>query len=137
MFGPRQRSDLAIYKFVKAITQKKPVELYGQGDTARDYTYITDIIDGIYKAMNFITKHSGVYLILNLGNSTPVALLDLVKVIYQKLDTTPLIEYKPMQPGDVEITYADITMAREVINYHPQISLEEGISKFIDWYKKS
>lgn len=137
VFGPRQRSDLAIYKFVKAITQKKHIELYGQGDTARDYTYITDIIDGIYKAMHFITTHSGVYLILNLGNSTPVTLIDLVKVIYKKLDTIPLIEYKPMQPGDVEITYADITMARKVINYYPQISLEEGISKFIDWYNKS
>jgi nucleoside-diphosphate-sugar epimerase len=136
VYGPRQRSDLAIHKFVKAITEKKPVELYGLGDTARDYTYITDIVDGIFKAMHFVMNNNDVYLTLNLGNSTPVKLIDLVNVIYQELESEPYIEYKSMQPGDVEITYADITKAKEILNYHPQTSLKNGISKFSEWYRQ-
>lgn len=136
VYGPRQRNDLAIHKFVKAIINGDSIQLYGKGNTARDYTYITDIIEGIYKAMQFVINHSNVYLTLNLGNSTPVKLIDLVDIISQKLGTPHSVEYMPMQPGDVDITYADISKAKEIINYHPHVSLESGISNFIEWYQQ-
>lgn len=134
VYGPRQRPDLAIHKFVKSICNNKPVEIYGDGNTARDYTYISDIVQGFYNAINFIRKNNNVYLTLNLGNSSPVKLIDLVNIIYKKLNKQPILIHKPMQTGDVNMTYADITQAQNLINYQPQTDIEKGIEGFIKWY---
>ena len=135
VYGPRQRPDLAIHKFVKAILSNNPVEIYGEGNTARDYTYVSDIVQGFSNAIDFIEAHRNIYLTLNLGNNRPFMLTDLVNLIYKKLDKQPMIIYKPMQAGDVDITYADITQAQKFINYRPIINMEEGIENFIAWYQ--
>ncbi len=137
VYGPRQRPDLAIHKFVKYILNNKPVTIYGEGNTARDYTFVTDIVQGFCDAIDFIRKNHDVYLTLNLGNNNPVILLDLVNIIYKKLNRQPVLIYKPMQPGDVDITYADITQAKNIIGYQPKINIEEGIESFINWYQLS
>ena len=135
VYGPRQRPDLAIHKFVKSILNDKPVEIYGEGNTARDYTFVSDIVQGFYNSIIFILQNKDIYLTLNLGNNNPVMLVDLVNIIYKKLDKQPRLVYKPMQPGDVDITFADITQARNIINYQPKVGLEEGIESFINWYQ--
>lgn len=136
VYGPRQRPDLAIHKFVRSVLNDEPIEIYGDGSMARDYTYISDTVRGFSKALNFILENNNIYLTLNLGNSSPVALSDLVKIIYKKLNREPELVYKPMKAGDVDITYADITRARDLINYHPEVSLEKGIENFINWYQQ-
>jgi UDP-glucuronate 4-epimerase len=135
VYGPRQRPDLAIHKFVKSILNGTPVEIYGEGNTARDYTFISDIVQGFYNALNFIMQTKHVYLTLNLGNNNPVLLIDLVNIIYKKLDKKPALIYKPMQAGDVDVTFADITRARNIINYQPKVGLEQGINSFIEWFQ--
>lgn len=134
VYGPRQRPDLAIHKFVKSILKDKPVEIYGRGNTARDYTFVSDIVKGFSNALNFILENENIYLTLNLGNNKPVVLTELVELIYKKLDKKPLLIHKPMQPGDADITCADIRLAGELIGYEPLISIEDGIESFIKWY---
>ncbi|MEO6329326.1 MAG: GDP-mannose 4,6-dehydratase [Ginsengibacter sp.] len=135
VYGPRQRPDLAIHKFVKSILNDKPIEIYGEGNTARDYTFVLDIVQGFYNSINFMLENRNVYLTLNLGNNNPVMLIDLVNIIYKKLNKKPMLIHKPMQAGDVDITYADITQARNLINYQPKIAIENGIESFINWYQ--
>ena len=137
VYGPRQRPDLAIYKFVKAILNNRPVEIYGDGNSARDYTFIADTVQGFCNAIEFIQQNKEIYITLNLGNNHPVLLIDLVNIIYRKLNRKPAIIFKPMQPGDVDVTYADITRASNTINYQPKVNIEEGIESFIDWYQFS
>ncbi len=135
VFGPRQRPDLAIHKFVNNIVNDKPITLFGDGSTARDYTFIEDTVNGIYSALNYCMKNSKVYLTVNLGNHTPVKLIDLVKAIYNILDKKPQIYFANMRPGDVDITFADISLAQQLFNYHPHTNIEDGLIKFINWYK--
>ncbi len=133
VFGPRQRPDLAIRKFITLINNNEPIEMYGKGDSARDYTYVEDTVQGIVKLMQFVLKQQSVYEIVNLGNSTPVSLKDMIDTIYTVLGAKKNIVEKPMQAGDVNITYADITKAQELVGYSPKTSLEEGVRKFISW----
>jgi len=135
VYGPRQRPDLAIHKFVKAILNNQPITLYGKGDTARDYTYINDTVNGVIQSLNYIHQATGVYELINLGNSHPVKLSELVEGIYRVLGRKPDIQYLPMQQGDVDITYADISHAKKLLGYDPRISMEEGLKSFVDWYK--
>lgn len=134
VYGPRQRPDLAIYKFVKKINAGEPITIFGNGDTARDYTYIEDTVAGIYNALQYCLTNKGVYLTLNLGNNNPVKLKTLVDIIYNNMNTTPQIKVESMQPGDVEITYADITKAADIIKYKTNTGIVEGIKKFIAWF---
>ena len=134
VFGPRQRPDLAIHKFVKLIDEGKPILMYGDGETARDYTYIDDTVTGIIGALNYILKEEKVFDIINLGNNHPVTLKELISTIYSLMGVTPNIIQMPMQPGDVDITYADITKAQQSFNYKPQKDFKEGIRDFISWY---
>ena len=113
------------------------IEMYGDGTTARDYTYIDDIIDGIVKSCNYVIENKNVYEIINLGNSSPVALKDMISIIAKTLGVNPKIKQLPMQPGDVDITFADITKAKELIGYEPKVSFEEGIERFVTWYKET
>ena len=136
VYGPKQRPDLAINKFTRLMLNNEEIPMYGDGTTSRDYTYIDDIVDGIVKSIKYVENSNNVYEILNLGNSNPVSLKEMITTIGQALDIEPKIKQLPMQPGDVDRTYADITKAKELIGYEPKTTFEEGIKKFVEWYKK-
>ena len=136
VYGPRQRPDLAIHKFTKMILAGEAIPFYGEGDTERDYTFIDDIVDGIYKSIEHIEKKNGVYEIINLGESETISLKNMVEVIENSLGKKALINKMPMQPGDVQRTNADITKAKKMIGYNPETNFKDGIDKFIKWYKK-
>lgn len=136
VYGPRQRPDLAIHKFTKLILEGKPIPFYGDGSTARDYTFIDDIIDGVLKSIHYVEKHPSVYEILNLGESEPITLTQMVKTIEEALGKKAIINKLPMQPGDVNQTFAEISKAKNILGYHPQTSFKEGIEKFVEWFKK-
>lgn len=108
--------------------------MYGDGSTARDYTFIEDTVSGIKAALNYVIEKSDIYEIVNLGNNTPIKLIDLINTIYEVLDHPAQITTSPMQPGDVEITFADISKAKQLFNYQPKTSLRDGLLKFKDWY---
>ena len=134
VFGPRQRPDLAIHKFTRLIRSGKPIPMFGDGSTARDYTYIDDTLQGILGAVNFLFNHEGVYEIVNLGNNKPVLLRDMINIIYEATGEKPNITPMPMQPGDVDITYADISKAQRLFGYQPKFDFKEGVKLFVDWY---
>lgn len=137
VYGPKQRPDLAINKFTRLMLDDKKIPMFGDGTTSRDYTYIDDIVDGIIKSCNYILENKNVYEILNLGNSSPVSLKEMIETIGQALEIKPDIEQLPMQPGDVERTYADISKAKKLIGYEPKTTFKDGIRKFVDWYKEN
>ena len=135
VYGPGQRPDLAIHKFVQKIENNQPLVLFGDGQTARDYTYIDDTVSGIYNALEYCLQNTGVYSTVNLGNNKPVKLNDLVDTIYAAMGKEKNVVYEAMQPGDVDITYADIAKAATLFNYKPATQLADGITKFIAWFK--
>ena len=134
VFGPRQRPDLAINKFTRLMLNDEPIPMFGDGTTSRDYTYIDDIVDGIIRSCNYVENNNDVYEILNLGNSSPVSLKEMINTIAEVLNKTPNIQELPMQPGDVERTFADISKAKKLIGYNPKTSFQEGIENFVKWY---
>ena len=131
VYGPRQRPEMAIHKFTGDILDGKQIEVFGDGTSSRDYTYIDDIINGITGSLEILQG----YEILNLGNSKPVKLMSLIKLIEKETHKSTDIRYSDDQPGDVFTTYADISKAEKFINYHPHTSIEMGIKKFVEWYK--
>jgi UDP-glucuronate 4-epimerase len=135
VYGPRQRPDLAIRKFVELIDNKKPIPVYGNGTTGRDYTFVDDIVTGIILAMNYVASHEKVFEILNIGNNSPVLLNDLINHIGKALAEKVTIEYSEMQAGDVELTFADITKAKQLLGYSPTTSITKGLNKFVNWYR--
>lgn len=135
VFGERQRPDLAIHKFVKMMDRNEPIPMFGQGDTSRDYTYVSDTVDGIVAALRYVDEHPNAYEIINLGNHSPVTLQTLVSTLYRLMDKTPNVRHLPKQPGDVERTYADVSRAAALLGYAPKVSLDEGLSRFVNWYK--
>jgi nucleoside-diphosphate-sugar epimerase len=137
VYGPRQRPDLAIHKFTRMLYNQEPLTLFGDGSTARDYTYISDTINGILKVINFLRDHNNVHDTINLGNNHPISLIELVEKISQVTGITPKIERLPMQPGDVNITYASIDKAYKMLKYKPVISLKTGLSNFNEWFQKN
>ena len=130
VYGPRQRPDMAIHKFAKLIHEGQEIPMYGDGSTRRDYTYIDDIIDGVVKSIH----HCQGYHIYNLGESQTIELKELIALISSALGEKAKIKQLPMQPGDVNVTFADISRAVEEIGYKPTTSIQEGIPKFIEWY---
>lgn len=136
VYGPRQRPDLAISKFTDLIYEGKKIPMYGDGSTFRDYTYIDDIVDGIVKCAFYLDKED-VYEILNLGSSNPITLKKMIEVIAKELNKEPEIEQLDIQKGDVSGTYADITKSKELIGYEPKVSFEEGIKRFVKYYKNN
>ena len=134
VFGPRQRPDLAINKFTRLMLNNEPIPMFGDGTTSRDYTYIDDIVDGIIRSCNYVENNNDVYEILNLGNSSPVSLKEMINTIADVLGKTPNIQELPMQPGDVERTFADISKAKKLIGYNPKTSFKNGIENFVKWY---
>ncbi len=134
VYGPGQRPDLAIHKFVERISNNEPLVLFGNGETARDYTYVEDTVSGICSALEYCMGNTGVYNTFNLGNNKPVKLNELVDVIYDEMGKEKNIVYEAMQAGDVDVTFADITKAGQLLNYTPATDLRQGIKKFIAWY---
>lgn len=133
VYGERQRPDLAIHKFAKCIIQDLPITLFGDGSTSRDYTYVGDIVNGIYGAINYLQTNSIVYETINLGSNSPIRLIDLVRTMENILGKKAQINWGPMQMGDVERTFADIHKAEELLDYKPALTLEMGLAKFIKW----
>ncbi|MFS4473576.1 GDP-mannose 4,6-dehydratase [Chryseobacterium sp. T20] len=134
VYGPRQRPDLAIHKFTKLISENREIPFYGDGNTARDYTYIDDIIDGITKSILYLENNSGVYEILNLGENQVITLSEMVTTIEMALGKSAIRKILPMQPGDVTKTNADITKAKDLIGYKPATDFQNGIKKFVEWF---
>lgn len=132
VFGPRQRPDLAIHKFLRLVADDQPIPMFGDGTTSRDYTFIDDILAGVRAAMDKATPETG-YRIFNLGGSSPVELREMIDTIGRVVGKTPRIERQPMQPGDVSRTWADLTRSRTELGYEPQTPLEAGIEKQWQW----
>ncbi len=134
VYGARQRPDLAIHKFARLISEGRPVPIFGDGTTRRDYTFVDDIIEGVRAAMDYTA--SG-YEVINLGESRTVELRELLALIENELGEKAIIDRQPLQPGDVPQTFADITKARRLLGYNPQTNIEDGIRRFVEWYKET
>ncbi|HEV7858620.1 MAG TPA: GDP-mannose 4,6-dehydratase [Pyrinomonadaceae bacterium] len=134
VYGARQRPDLAIHKFARLINEGEPIPVFGDGTTRRDYTYISDIIMGVRAAIDYTASD---YEVINLGESRTVTLSELIALLEKELGREAQINRQPMQPGDVPQTFADIARARRLLGYNPQTAIEEGIHRFVQWFKKS
>ncbi len=133
VYGPRQRPDMAIFKFTRMIDEGQTIPLFGDGSTARDYTYIGDFVDGLEKSLEF----GDGFQVFNLGGSQTTRLIDLVGTISKCLGKKADIDFQPTQPGDVPLTLADITKARNLLGYEPRTTVPEGIAKFVEWYREA
>lgn len=134
VYGPRQRPDLAIHKFTKIITENQQIPFYGDGTTARDYTYIDDIIEGILKSITYLQQNSNIYEIINLGENEVITLNSMVSEIEEGLGKKADKQNLPLQPGDVLKTNADISKARNLIGYQPKTPFHNGIKNFVEWF---
>ncbi|MFV2014159.1 MAG: GDP-mannose 4,6-dehydratase [Candidatus Heimdallarchaeota archaeon] len=132
VYGPRQRPEMGIHKFTRLIDRGETIQMYGDGTSSRDYTYIDDIVEGVIRACESVSGYNT----YNLGNNSPVKLKDLISIISDKLGKEANIEQLPMQPGDVDHTLADISVAQKDLGYQPKTSIGDGVEKFVDWYVK-
>ncbi|MFO7871915.1 MAG: GDP-mannose 4,6-dehydratase [Kiritimatiellia bacterium] len=130
VYGPRQRPDMAISKFTRLIDKGRPVPFFGDGTTERDYTYYTDIIDGVVAS---IDRDLG-FEIINLGESETTTLSEMVKLLEDALGRKAELDFQPAQPGDMRVTCADVSKAGELLSYNPSTSMDEGIGRFVEWY---
>jgi UDP-glucuronate 4-epimerase len=131
VYGPRQRPEMAIHKFTRAIDRNEPVDVYGFGEPKRDYTYIDDIIQGVLSAIDRVKG----YEIINLGESQTILTNDLISEIEEALGKKAIRRDLPMQPGDVIQTFAEVDKAKKLLDYQPRTSISEGLRKFINWYR--
>ncbi len=151
VYGPWGRPDMAYFLFTKAILDNKPIDVFNHGKMKRDFTYVDDIVEGISRIITTIPQADpnwklnpdhktstsfAPYKVYNIGNNQPVELEKLISVIEENLGKKAIKNYKELQPGDVEITYADIEDLTEAVGFKPSTSIEEGISKFVQWYKE-
>ena len=132
VYGPRQRPDLAIHKFARLMQSGQPIPVFGDGNTSRDYTYVDDTVDGVIAA----TEKEFGYEIINLGESQTVELDRLIELIEQAMGVKAEINRQPAQPGDVPITFANIEKAQRLLGYNPQVKIEDGIPRFIEWFRQ-
>ena len=136
VYGPRQRPDLAIHKFAKLMSRGSAIPFYGDGSTERDYTFVSDIVDGIERALEWsIAAEAGAFEVVNLGESVTTSLSDLVRMIGDELGVEPKLNRLPHQPGDVQRTFADVSKARELFGYDPHTTMRDGIRQFVEWFK--
>jgi UDP-glucuronate 4-epimerase len=134
VYGARQRPDLAIHKFSRLIRDGGPIQMFGDGTTRRDYTYIDDILQGVMAAIGYDrSKHE----IFNLGESHTIELRELIALLEENLGIKAVIERSPMQPGDVPVTFADISKSRALLGYDPKTRIEDGLPKFVEWFKQT
>jgi UDP-glucuronate 4-epimerase len=131
VYGPRQRPDLAIHKFARLISENKPIPVFGDGTTRRDYTFIDDIIAGVRSAIDYSGSE---YEVINLGESRTVELRELISLLEKELGAVARVDRQPLQPGDVPQTFADVSKARRLLGYNQQTQIEEGIKKFVAWF---
>ena len=150
VYGPWGRPDMALFMFTKNIIEGKPINVFNNGDHSRDFTYIDDIVEGIERIIKLPPKRnskwdskkanssssSSPYRILNIGNNNPIKLNDFIKEIEKNLSKKAIINYLPLQPGDVPETYADTTLLRNLTGFVPKVSIHEGVKEFVNWYKK-
>lgn len=130
VYGPRQRPDLAVNKFVNEVMSNRPVKIYGQGDSSRDYTYVTDVADAFVSALDFQGNR---FEIFSIGHSNPVSLMELIQKIERTFGVTAQIEFTGMQTGDVPTTFADISKAQELLIYSPKIDIDKGLKLYKAW----
>lgn len=133
VYGPKQRPDLAIYKFTKALFDDKPIDMFGDGFTFRDYTHVDDIVQGIVNSMDRISSYN----IYNLGESKTISLIELIHLLEMYTEKTAKINFLPLKAGDVLQTYANIDKAKAHLGYSPKITLEQGLNEFVNWYKSN
>ena len=133
VYGPRQRPDLAIHKFARLISRGKPIPVFGDGSTARDYTYVSDTVDGVIA----VTQKEFGWEIFNLGESRAVPLSRLIELLEKSLGQKAIVDRRPPQPGDVPITFANIDKARSRLGYSPRVTIEQGIPLFVDWFRQN
>jgi UDP-glucuronate 4-epimerase len=134
VYGPRQRPDLAIHSFARSISKGVPIRQFGDGSTRRDYTYVDDILQGVTAGL---TYEGPVYDVFNLGESETTSLSSLISALENALGRKALVEMLPEQPGDVPVTFADISKARKLLNYQPRTKISEGIPKFVEWFRET
>lgn len=132
VYGPRQRPDLAIHKFIEKINKSEPIQLYGDGTSSRDYTYIDDIVSGILAAVKY---DQSLYEIINIGSGRSITLLEMINTIENALHKKAVIQFVEKQMGDVERTCADISKAETLLGYHPKTSFQQGIENYVAWLK--
>ena len=132
VYGPAQRPEMAIHKFTDLIWRGKPVPMFGDGGSRRDYTYVDDIVDGLLATLALAPGFE----ILNLGGADTTSLADLVRILGEELAVEPRIEYLPAQPGDVPITFADVSKAARLLGYSPKVPIRDGLRRFVSWYRE-
>jgi UDP-glucuronate 4-epimerase len=137
VYGPRQRPDLAIHKFTRLIAAGEPIPFFGDGSFSRDYTYVTDTLQGIVGALNRTVAMAGGHEVYNLGESATTTLSELVALIERAVGRPARLERLPAQPGDVERTFADISKARTHLGYAPSVPIERGIPLFVEWFRRA
>jgi UDP-glucuronate 4-epimerase len=143
VYGPWGRPDMALFKFCKAIFEGLPIDVYNDGRMLRDFTYIDDVSEGVVRILQRppeVCSSDGStqtppYQIYNIGNNRPVELMKLIRVLEEKIGKKATIQFLPMQPGDVPVTYADIEKLSQAVGYHPSTAIEEGVGHFVDWYR--
>lgn len=131
VYGPRQRPEMAIHAFTRQISEGQPIPFFGDGSSRRDYTFVSDIVDGVIAALD---RAKG-YQVYNLGGSSTVSLAELVKLIEERVGRPAVYDRKSEQPGDVPITYADVSKARAEIGYDPKVDIRAGLDRFVEWYR--
>ncbi len=132
VYGPRQRPEMAIYRFTERMLRGETIPMFGDGSSARDYTFIDDIVDGVVRVLEAAPEWE----IVNLGGSRTTSLADLIRLIAERTGVEPQIEQLPDQPGDVPITYADVSHAGELLGWQPRVAIEEGLDRFFEWYRR-
>ncbi len=135
VYGPRQRPDLAIHKFARSMLEHRPIPVYGDGSSERDYTYVDDILQGIAGAIRYTAEGGTPFEIVNLGDSRRVSLTHLVRLLETELGLRAIVDRRPLQDGDVPLTHADIGKARRLFSYEPSTPIENGIRRFVEWLR--
>jgi UDP-glucuronate 4-epimerase len=138
VYGPYQRPDLAIHKFARLMTTGRPIPVFGDGTSQRDYTYVDDIVEGIMRAWGWLQQGETTeraYEIFNLGGSHPVPLLELIRLLETSLGCAAVLDWQPDQPGDVPMTYADLRKSEALLGYHPQVDIATGLQRFATWFR--
>ena len=135
VYGPRQRPDLAVHKFARLIEAGSPIPVYGDGTSARDYTYVADIVGGVVAALAWARRGEGRYRVFNLGSDTPVELTGMIEVLADAMDAEPVLDFRDPHPGDLPRTWARVDRARAELGYEPKTSFPDGIRAFVEWFR--
>jgi UDP-glucuronate 4-epimerase len=133
VYGPRQRPDLAIYKFVTLIREGREIAVFGDGSTLRDYTFVDDVVDGVLATLDLDCRHE----VINLGNSNPISLIRMIRLLEKHCRKPAQLRFEESQPGDMPFTHADLRKAEQLLGYQPKVAFETGIARFVDWFQQA